>query len=125
MVSIDEPELVSRAVSGDTSAFAALCAAHRDRLWRVVSSVAEPADRDDLAQETLIRAFRSIGSYSGAAPFAAWLCRIAVRREGNIWESAATDKNLNQWPQLPVDGFGLRRQVFCAGPKVEPRSGRH
>jgi RNA polymerase sigma-70 factor (ECF subfamily) len=83
-----ESELLDRARSGDTAAFDALCKAQRDRLWRVVASIAGPSDREDLAQETIIRAFRSFHSYRGQAPFAAWICRIAVNAAHDYQKSA-------------------------------------
>jgi RNA polymerase sigma-70 factor (ECF subfamily) len=84
----DETALIMRAASGDPDAFAALCEAHRDRLWRVVSSVAEEPDREDLAQEAIVRAFKSLKSYRGGAPFSAWLCRIAVNTGHDYRKSA-------------------------------------
>jgi RNA polymerase sigma-70 factor (ECF subfamily) len=84
----EERELLDRARSGETAAFDALCKAHRARLWRVVASVAGPSERDDLAQETIIRAYRSLPSYRGEAPFAAWLCRIAVNAAHDYQKSA-------------------------------------
>lgn len=84
----DEPDLIKRAAAGDPDAFAALCDTHRERLWHVVSSVAEPTDREDLAQEAIIRAFRSLASFRSDAPFAAWLCRIAVNMAHDYRRSA-------------------------------------
>lgn len=81
-------ELVVRARAGDTAAFAALCEQHRGRLWRIAGSVARGADLEDLAQETIVRAFAALHSYRGEAPFDAWLCRIAVNVAHDYLRSA-------------------------------------
>lgn len=76
--SYPEADLVTRARDGDAAAFVQLCEQHRTRVWRIVSSVAPGADGEDLAQEAILRAYRGLKRYQGEAPFAAWLCRIAV-----------------------------------------------
>ncbi len=70
--------LLRRAVSGDANAFATLCDQYRNRVWRIVSSVAKGPDVDDLAQEAIVKAFCALKTYRGEASFEAWLCRIAT-----------------------------------------------
>jgi RNA polymerase sigma-70 factor (ECF subfamily) len=83
-----ESELIHRALAGDANAFAALCDQYRRRVWRVAASVARGPDVDDLAQETVIRAFCSLNSYRFEAPFQAWLCRIALNLAHDYQRSA-------------------------------------
>jgi RNA polymerase sigma-70 factor (ECF subfamily) len=80
--------LVGQAVAGDRAAFAALCDRHRLRIWRVVVSIARGPDAEDLAQEAVIRAFCALGQYRADAPFAAWLCRIALNLAHDYQRSA-------------------------------------
>jgi len=77
-------ELVERAKAGDTSAFDALAAAHRAPLlaWirsRLGSELAARAEPEDLVQETLLWAYRSIGrlEWRGKRAFESWLFEIA------------------------------------------------
>jgi RNA polymerase sigma-70 factor, ECF subfamily len=84
-----ENELLQRARSGDTEAFAQLCEAHRGRVWRTVSSVTRrKADAEDLAQETLIKAWQALGSYRGEASLGSWLTRIALNTAHDYHKSA-------------------------------------
>jgi len=83
-----DAELVQRACGGDTEAFAALCERYRMRVWRVVASVARGAEADDLAQETVVRAFCALKTYRAEAPFEAWLCRIALNLAHDYQRSA-------------------------------------
>jgi RNA polymerase sigma-70 factor (ECF subfamily) len=87
--SLPDVDLVARAVAGDADAFVELCERHKSRVWRIASSVARGADAEDLSQEVLVRAYRSLKTFQGQAPFAAWLCRIAV--------NAAYDHQRSAW----------------------------
>lgn len=74
-----EADLVARAKGGDTAAFEALV--HRNTklvLSLAVRLVGNREDAEELAQETFIRAYRSIGSFEGTARFSTWIYRIAM-----------------------------------------------
>ncbi len=64
---------------GDHEAFDRLVAEHRTALhahcYRMLGSV---HDADDALQETLLAAWRGLGSYEGRAPFHHWLHRVAT-----------------------------------------------
>ncbi len=70
--------LLNRALEGDANAFAILCDQYRNRVWRIVASVAKGPDVDDLAQDAVVKAYCALKSYRGEASFEAWLCRIAT-----------------------------------------------
>lgn len=78
MLNGSDPSLEARLRGGCIAAFEALCLQNRARVWRIVSSVASGPEAEDLAQETVLRAYRARGAFRGSAPFAAWICRIAV-----------------------------------------------
>jgi RNA polymerase sigma-70 factor (ECF subfamily) len=54
----------------------------------VLSVTRRSVDADDLAQETIVKAYRSLGAYRGDAPFSAWLCRIALNTAHDHQKSA-------------------------------------
>jgi RNA polymerase sigma factor (sigma-70 family) len=73
-------ELASRAAAGDRPAFAELARRTTSLTWSLLRRMgAQPALADDLTQDTMLAALRSIGSYRGNGPFAAWTMRIAAR----------------------------------------------
>jgi RNA polymerase sigma-70 factor (ECF subfamily) len=84
----DEDLLIDRARRGDADAFAHLCERYRQRVWRVVATVARGADTDDLAQDAIVRAFGALRTYRGEASFEAWLCRIALNAAHDYQRSA-------------------------------------
>ncbi len=83
-----EKELAARAMAGDQEAFSTLCERSRNRLWRIVSSVAPGPDREDLTQEAIVRAWCAVRTYRAEASFEAWLCRIALNTAHDYQKSA-------------------------------------
>ena len=78
------PDLVALAQAGDREAFGALCRAHGDRLLRQATLLC--GDRtlaEDLAQDTLFEAWKSLRRYHGRCRFFTWLCAILLNRHRN------------------------------------------
>ena len=76
--------VLERAKAGDEDAFRELCEPYRSELrshcYRIVGSV---EDAEDLVQETLLAAWRGLGSFEGRATTRSWLYRIATNRALN------------------------------------------
>jgi len=74
-----ESALLKAAQSGDQRAFGKLVEPYRRALtihsYRMLGS---PHDAEDIVQETLLRAWRKLGSYEPHAPLSSWLYRIAT-----------------------------------------------
>jgi RNA polymerase sigma-70 factor (ECF subfamily) len=74
-----EHELVDRARRGDRAAFAALIRAHQDEVYSLARRlVGDPHLAADVAQETLIRAWRALPRFRGDSRLSTWLYRITV-----------------------------------------------
>jgi RNA polymerase sigma-70 factor (ECF subfamily) len=71
--------LARRAAGEDLAAFAALVRANEASLRRYLSRLAGE-ESDDLAQEALLAAWRSIRQWRADGSFAAWLRQIGTRR---------------------------------------------
>src|SRR5512138_2310225 len=71
--------LVAAAAGGDAEAFAALVTRHQAAIVNLARAMtADDGEADDLAQETFIRAYKSIGRFRGDSTFRTWLHRVAV-----------------------------------------------
>ncbi|MEA2410296.1 MAG: polymerase sigma-70 factor, subfamily, partial [Thermoleophilaceae bacterium] len=69
--------LVERARGGDMAAFEELVMRHADGLYAALRRFGlDDLDAQDVAQETFLRAWRSIGGFEGRSQFFTWLYRI-------------------------------------------------
>ena len=85
--------LLQRARQGEVAAFEALIEPHVASARRLAYSFCHNwADADDLAQEALIKAFRSIASFRGEASVATWLYTV-VRSACLDWRRSRQTKN--------------------------------
>lgn len=79
---ISEPTdetLVGRTLSGETEAFELLVRRYTRRVLVVASGFfRQPEAREDIAQETFMKAFQSLATYQRGASFERWLTRIAL-----------------------------------------------
>ncbi len=74
-----EKELIARAQEGDRAAFAALVRAHQDEVYTLARRlVGDPHLAADVAQESLVRAWKALPRFRGEARLSTWLHRITV-----------------------------------------------
>ena len=86
--------LVDRAKDGDGDAFGTLVGQYERFVYnvacRVLSSSSQPQDMaEDIAQETFLKAWRSLSKFRGDCTFSTWLFRIAVNCAKDAVRSAA------------------------------------
>lgn len=97
-----DEELVALVVAArDTVAFGELVRRHQGLVRSMLARMCgNRALAEDLAQEAFIRAFRKIGSFSGAGSFKAWLCRIAYNEFlMSVRKRKATEKAMDRFKQ--------------------------
>ncbi len=79
-----DQELVERAQKGDKRAFELLVIKYQRKLARLLSRmVRDPAEIEDIAQESFIKAYRALPQFRGESAFYTWLYRIAVNTAKN------------------------------------------
>lgn len=75
----DDLSLLDLAVEGDSKAFEALVGGQRQVIFRhCYRMLGSGAEAEDATQDTLLRAWRSLGSFKGSGLFEGWLRRIAT-----------------------------------------------
>lgn len=82
--SANDTVLVSRFNAGDENAFDEIVARYRRKMFSVaLSYLRNPADAEEVAQDTLIRAHRGLSRFRGDSSLSTWLHRIAFNLSRN------------------------------------------
>lgn len=80
----DSEGLLERARAGDADAFCEVCRAYETRLLRQAATLCGNATlAEDLAQDTLVEAWKCLRRYNGRCQFFTWLCAILLNRYRN------------------------------------------
>jgi RNA polymerase sigma-70 factor (ECF subfamily) len=76
---VSESDLVKRCQAGDTEAFDELVIRYRARVFGMIyNMVHSEQDAWDLAQESFLKAWKSIGRFRGQSSFYTWIYRIVM-----------------------------------------------
>jgi len=76
--------LLARAREGDAEAFGELCRVYETRLLRQAMALCGQSSlAEDLAQDTLVEAWKCLRRYNGRCQFFTWLCAILLNRYRN------------------------------------------
>lgn len=76
---ISDDEIIARCQKGDRSSFELIILRYQDKVLNLcLYLLKNPHDAEDAAQETFVKAFKNIRSYTPVAAFYTWLSRIAV-----------------------------------------------
>jgi RNA polymerase sigma-70 factor (ECF subfamily) len=76
---VSELDLVKRCQAGDTEAFDELVTRYRTRVFSMIyNMVHSEQDAWDLAQESFLKAWKSIGRFRGQSSFYTWIYRIVM-----------------------------------------------
>ena len=85
----EEGDWVRAACQGDAQAWEQLVQIYQQPIFRLAYLLLGDADdAEDVAQETLIRAYRSLGSFDPSRPLRPWLLRITANLSHN-WRRSA------------------------------------
>jgi RNA polymerase sigma-70 factor (TIGR02960 family) len=116
-------DLISRAQSGDEPAFGELIEPHRRELqvhcYRMLGSF---QDAEDVLQDTLLAAWRGLGSFDGRASLRTWLYRIATNQCLNA-RRAASRRPAKGWdvPNVQPPEPSRLGEVLWLEPFPDPR----
>ena len=130
---MSDEELVDLARQGDADAFDQLVARHQAAVYRTaLAALRSPTDAEEVAQDALVRAWRSLDRFRGDASFRTWIIRIAwnqamTRRRGVLrWFRGATTLEAVTLVTAPraeaaAQGRELRAEVAAAIEALSPK----
>ncbi len=82
----DTRDLLDLAQAGDAEAFGGICRVYETRLLRQAMMLCGDATlAEDLAQDTLVEAWKCLRRYNGRCQFFTWLCAILLNRHRNVF----------------------------------------
>ncbi|MGH9519433.1 MAG: sigma-70 family RNA polymerase sigma factor [Terriglobales bacterium] len=120
----DDIGLVRRACAGEREAFYALVSRYERALYRSALAITRnPADAEEVVQETFMRAYEHLSQFRAEAKFQTWLTQIALntarmklrKNHASLWESLdephATEEGLlprdvAEWRENPEQRLG-------------------
>jgi RNA polymerase sigma-70 factor (ECF subfamily) len=78
---VEDRALVDAVLAGDREMFRILVEREQGAVYRACLRIlGRPHDAEDVAQESFVMAYRSLGTYRGDGPLGGWLLRIATRQ---------------------------------------------
>ena len=86
---VTDADLIGRVRAGDTDAYAVLVRRHASMAMRTAVLLGAGGDAEDVVQEALVKAFRSLDSFRTDSPFRPWLLRIVANEARNAHRSYA------------------------------------
>lgn len=132
---LSEDELVANAREGDAFAWTSIVQTHQEHIFRLAYLILkDPADAEDVAQETFIRAFTKLDDFDTDRPLRPWLSGIAINRARNRRRSIG--RYVNQLQRLfkyeerkdaekPEQAVGARWQADQLWSAVQRLSSNH
>jgi RNA polymerase sigma-70 factor, ECF subfamily len=107
-----QQRLIAAAMRGDHEAFRALTEPWIPELrGRCARILGNPHDADDAVQETLIKAWRKLGSYNASGPLRAWLHTIAATTSLNLLKATRRDDVTGEAAETGATGPGLDERL--------------
>jgi RNA polymerase sigma-70 factor, ECF subfamily len=97
--------VVRQVQAGDVKAFELLVIKYQRRIIRLIARfIRDPAEVEDLAQDSFLRAYRAIGQFRGESAFYTWLYRIAVNTAKKALADNKRDPVITQTDTENEDG---------------------
>jgi RNA polymerase sigma-70 factor (ECF subfamily) len=138
----ETPSLLDQAQAGDAEAFGEICRGHGSRLLRqAITLCGNPTLAEDLAQDTLVEAWKCLRRYNGHCQFFTWLCAILLNRYRNALREnrlrpastpGARDQdefekqtNLPDHAALPDQAVEMREQAVLVRQCVQALPAKH
>jgi RNA polymerase sigma-70 factor, ECF subfamily len=100
--------MISAILAGDTELYYGLIRPYELSVYRIALSLMKnKSDAEDVAQETFLKAFRSLEDFRGQAKFSTWLISITLNEARSCLRRQST-RRMESLDELPREGGRLR-----------------
>jgi RNA polymerase sigma-70 factor (ECF subfamily) len=121
----DELDLVSRAKTGDGSAFSVLIDRYEGRIFRLAMNITQNReDAEDVLQEAFLKAYEHLDQFQGNSRFYTWIVRIAVNQALMKLRKRKSDRTISLDEQIDTGEDMVVREVAAWDPDPEERFSR-
>ena len=119
---VTDAAVVAQVLAGDRDAFRVLVERHSRSIYRVVYRMTgNQQDAEELVQEVLLRAYKSLGRFEMRSNFSTWLYRIAINRTLDFLSARKTQMQSQDAFQIADDPNPEdNRQVRVPSPSPDP-----
>lgn len=112
-------ELVEAARSGDSEAFGTLVRRHQKRVYRLaLHLVRNPAEAEDVTQETFVRAYGALDRFDGRSEPFTWMYRIAVNLSLNAIRSRKTTQRSTPADDPRIESLLIEQRTALGSPAL-------
>ena len=103
-----DSELVRRFNAGETAAFSEIAVRYRERMFEVsFARLRNRSDAEEIAQDTLLNAYRALGRFRGDSSLSTWMHRIALNLSNNrYWHNFRRRRHATFSFDLPCGAGG-------------------
>lgn len=103
-----DSELVADVLAGHKDRYAELVQRHRETLYTIcLHYVGNPADAEDMTQQTFLEAFDALARFDGRGRFSSWLVRIGVNNCKDFLKSHMRHEQPREEPELYASVAGM------------------
>jgi len=81
----EDATIAAAVLQGDVDRYAELIAKYQDAVLAITARRLPAEKVQPIAHEVFVRAYQSLGNYSGTVPFGNWVARIAIRVCCDYW----------------------------------------
>lgn len=117
-----DPQWLARLRAGDKAACAECIEQHSPGVYRLALRLTRnPAEAEDVVQETFLNAFKAIGSFEGRSELGTWLYRIAYNAAMGRLRRKRLDTVAVEQVTAADDSLSVPRQLFdwCCLPEPD------
>ncbi|PWH82856.1 RNA polymerase [Algibacter marinivivus] len=100
-MTIDDQHYIDLIINGDTNAFAILVDRYKDLVYTLTRRMLKNREEaEEVAQDTFIKAYKSLGRFKGDSKFSTWIYRIAYNTSLDRLK-----KNRKHFNDVAIDEF--------------------
>ena len=81
----DDASVINNTLRGNINSFEILIDRYQDHVSRIVRNHVPRDEAPEVAHDTFVRAYQSLGGFKGTGPFKHWLAKIAIRCCQDFW----------------------------------------